>query len=611
MNKLITSVAPSFGLARDPSPSEFLEGNIIIPKKMSPRTPGKLSLRATPWAREILNNFHPESGTRSVTVAIAVQMMKTTMMVLGMVYRMLFAPVPQMVVGGMSERFARREISEKRLHPLINANPWLKELKPHDHNEFRFLEMAMAYAPILVTGAGSDTNLAGSTQGMVLIDEAAKIIQRDSEKAQEAHPIRLAQDRTQDFVGQDFHWMSSTPNSSSHIFWEDVEAASYTHFYCPCPHCREYFKFEFEASNGDKKFTPGELEKTIEEARPGNIYRSIVWDPAARNKDGTWSENKIRETAHYVCPHNGCPITDTDRVNMLLQYESKAENENAAKSNISYRVPCFYKPNRNFADLALSFVDRGDLINTGLQVFFNHQLALPWEDVDINLKDEAIWDCRATGDIAYQRGMVPNVPGVLFAAADWGQKEINWVVGLLDKEENVWIVDWGTVSGLNQLLIERKKWQYARARKPNVMLRPRLGLIDSGDEANEIYKMCQQSGRFWQPSKGSEADSGEWHQSTVKAYPGLPLFVYVDKVAKDDLYDARIHQKRGTRRLHLPNNVTADLIAGMSGQRRIDKGLRARWKKVKSDHYGDAIKLLVVLTWILSSRRAPGDAAGD
>lgn len=610
MNKLVSSVSPSFGLTRDPLPSEYLEGRIIIPKKMSPRSPGKLSLRATPWAREILDTWHAESGVRSVTLAIAVQMIKTTLMVLGMVYRMLFSPVPQMVVGGMSEKFARREISDKRLHPLIKGNPFLKELMPHDPNEFRALEMAMAYAPILVTGAGSDTNLAGSTQGIVAIDEAAKIILKESDKAQEAHPIRLAQDRTQDFVGQDFHWTSSTPNSSSHIFWEDVEAGTFTHFYVPCPHCGEWFKFEFEASNGDKKFTPGELEKTIEEARPGNIYRSIVWDPSARNKDGTWSEGKIRETAHYVCPKNGCRITDTERADMLLKCESQAENLNASKGNVSFRVPCFYKPNRSFADLALAFVDRGDLINTGLQVLFNHQLALPWEDVDITLKDESIWDCRATGDIAYQKGMVPNVPGVLFAAADWGLKEINWVVGLLDQEENVWVIDWGTVAGLDQLLIERKKWQYARSRKPDVMIRPRLGLIDSGDEANEIYKACQQSGGFWIPSRGSEADSGEWHMTKVKNYPRLPLYIYVDKVAKDDLYDARIHEKRD-RRLYLPQNVTADLIAGMSGQRRLDKGLRARWKKVKTDHYGDCIKLLTVLTWITSTRRKPGDAAGD
>lgn len=610
MNKLVTTVAPAFGLARDPLPSDYLEGNIIIPKKMSPRTPGKLSFRSTPWAREILNNWHAESGVRSVTLAIAVQMMKTTLMVLGMVYRMLFSPVPQMVVGGMAREFARREISEKRLHPLIKGNAFLRELMPRDPNEFRYLEMAMAYAPILVTGAGSDTNLAGSTQGIVAIDEAAKIILKDSEKAQEAHPIRLAQDRTQDFAGQDFHWMSSTPNSSSHIFWEDCEAGTFTHFFVKCPHCREWFKFELEATNGEKKFTPGELEKTIDEARPGSIYRSVVWDPAARNKDGTWSEGKIRESAHYVCPHNGCRITDSERARMLLDTESKALNENADPSNRSYRVPCFYKPNRTFADLALAFVNRGDLINTGLQILFNHQLAQPWEDVDITLKDEAIWDCRATGDIAYQRGTVPNVPGMLFAAADWGQTQTHWVVGLIDAEENVWVIDWNTVSSLQQLLIERKKWQYARARKPNVLLRPRMGLLDSGDEANEIYKACQQSGGFWVPSKGSEAESGEWHQTKVKNYPGLPLYIYVDKVAKDDLYDARIHRKQG-RRLYLPSNVTADLIAGMSGQKRIDKGLRARWKKVKTDHYGDGIKLLTVISWITSRRRVPGDAAED
>jgi len=120
-------------------------------------------------------------------------------------------------------------------------------------------------------------------------------------EAQEAHPIRLAEDRTKDYIGQEFIWKSSTPNSPNHIFWQDVEAGTYTHFYVPCPHCGEYFKFEFEAANGDKALTPGELEKTSGDGQP-DIYRSLVWDPDSRNADGTWNEVKVRESAHYVCP---------------------------------------------------------------------------------------------------------------------------------------------------------------------------------------------------------------------------------------------------------------------------------------------------------------------
>jgi len=456
MSRLGKQVKPSFRFDLSPQPSKWCEENLIIPRKMSPRSAGKLSLRSTPWARPILDCWHPESGVRRCNVAIAVQMLKTFLMCLGITYRMKFSPVPQMIVGGMAEKFARREISEKRLHPLINANPILAALKPHDSHQFRLLEMAMAYAPILVTGAGSDTNLAGSTQGIVAIDEASKIEMYSSLEAQEAHPIRLAEDRTKDYIGQEFIWKSSTPNSPNHIFWQDVEAGTYTHFYVPCPHCGEYFKFEFEAANGDKALTPGELEKTSGDGQP-DIYRSLVWDPDSRNADGTWNEVKVRESAHYVCPKNGCKIVDTDKPAMLQAFEEKHLNEKASMADRSFRVPSFYKPSRTFADLSWAFLDRGDLFNTGLQVLYNHEYALPWEDIDVNVKDEDIWDCvvAKNSDIAYQRGQVPRVPGKLVVGADWGEKETHWVVALIDREENIWVVDWGTVDGLEALIREK------------------------------------------------------------------------------------------------------------------------------------------------------------
>jgi len=123
----------------------------------------------------------------------------------------------------------------------------------------------------------------------------------------------------------------------------------------------------------------------------------------------------------------------------------------------SFRVPSFYKPSRTFADLSWAFLDRGDLFNTGLQVLYNHEYALPWEDIDVNVKDEDIWDCvvAKNSDIAYQRGQVPRVPGKLVVGADWGEKETHWVVALIDREENIWVVDWGTVDGLEALIREK------------------------------------------------------------------------------------------------------------------------------------------------------------
>jgi phage terminase large subunit GpA-like protein len=605
MNRLASIVAPHFRFDRAPSVTDWAEKNLRLPPEMSPRSHGPFSVRSRPWARELLEVWHPESGVRKCDVAAGVQITKTTSMVVGICYRMCYQPVPVMIVGGMSADFAKREISTKRLHPLINANEVLRRLKPYDPNQFGKGEMMMAYAPILVTGAGSDTNLAGSTQGIVAIDEAAKILQEASDEAPEAHPIRLAEDRTKDFLGSEFVWKSSTPNSPNHLFWQDVQAGTFTHLYVPCPHCGEYFPFEFESRKGGEVASAVQLGETMDEGKPRE-YRSVVWSQAARNEDGTWDEAKVRETTRYICPHNGCEIRDEHKPKMLEAYEARDHNTRASSSHRSYRIPSFYAPTRRFSDLAMAFLSRGDLFSTGLQVFFNHELALPWTDIDLRLKDEDLWACRAEGDIAYVRGMVPSKPGVLFAAADIGQTASHWCVAMIDAEENLWVVDWGTVLSIDDLLKQPGQWVYHRAGKPEAKMRPHRGLVDSGDFTSDVYKMCQRSGRFWWPSKGSNATSGEWGQSKLAAYSGLMLYTYVDKVAKDELYDLRIHRKTG-RRVFLPADVTTDFIDGLRGQERVNKGMNARWKDVREDHYGDALKLIQVLSWIFSGSRAPGD----
>ena len=604
MNRCVPSVRQHFTFDRDPAPSEWAEGNITIPRKMSPTMPGKVSFGTRPYVRPILDCWHPESGVRKCDVAGAVQLFKSTVIGLGTAYRSKYAPVPILIVGGMSAEFAKREISEKRLHPLFEANECLRMLKPHNPDKFKLGEMNLAFNTILVTGAGSDTNLAGSTQGIVVIDEAAKISARGSEEAPEAHPIRLAEDRTAEYVGQEFIYKSATPNSPNHIFWKDVLAGTNTHFYVPCPHCGLYFPFEFEGKKGSDLLTPGQLEQSRDDAKPDH-YRSVIWSPDARNGDGTWSESRIRESAHYQCPHNGCRIADTDKPKMLTAYEEVDHNTDAPRSHRSFRVNSLYNLKRTFAEMALKFVGRGDLFNTGLQSFYNHHLALPWEEIDVKLKDEDLLSCKAEGDIAYVRGMVPAVEGVLFAGADYGQLMTHWVVALVDRAENIWVVDWGTELAVRGLLKEKEKWIYHRAAKPDKKIKPRIGFVDSSDNTEVIYQMCRDSGGFWWPTKGSDASSGVLNVQQLKRYFGVSLITFVDKIAKDDLYDRRIRQKKGSR-VFLPSDVTDDLIDGLRGQERIERGPFARWKKVLRDHYGDALKNILITVWYYAANRRPG-----
>jgi len=86
MNRLVKMVESQFRFEKDPPVSEWSEG-LVLPKQMSPRSPGPLSWRSRPWARAILDCGHADSGVRKCDLSIAVQMAKTTMMVIIAAYR--------------------------------------------------------------------------------------------------------------------------------------------------------------------------------------------------------------------------------------------------------------------------------------------------------------------------------------------------------------------------------------------------------------------------------------------------------------------------------------------------------------------------------------------
>ena len=197
----------------------WLEQNITLPRKFSPAYPGPYRVARNPTSRAILDCWHPSSGVRICTNMSGSQLAKTTEGALGSAYRMAHSPMPEIILSP-SKKWMQREIAEKRLVPLIDANPVLRRLKPANAHLFRKLDMQMLGGSISLEGAGSDTSTAGSTQGIVWIEEAAKITHQEKEESPEAHPIRLAFERTKQFRGVEFHYLSFTPNTPAHLAYE-------------------------------------------------------------------------------------------------------------------------------------------------------------------------------------------------------------------------------------------------------------------------------------------------------------------------------------------------------------------------------------------------------
>lgn len=612
-SRIAAALAQDFHFETAPPVVEWLEKNIVLPKSMSPAMPGPYSTRRQPTSRAILETWHPNSGVRSCVNVAGAQVAKTTEGVLGSAYRTNWAPLPELVVGP-SEDWLRREISEKRFMALIDANPALRRMKPFDPSKFRKLYYELIGAPITIEGAGSSTATAGSTQGIIWIEEAAKIEHMDREEAPEAHPIKLAFERTKAFKGLEFHYLSFTANHSSHLAWQLYEAGRRTHFHVPCPHCGEFFPLEFELRKKSDDDRDEDLEARLEEsqleANP-DCYRSLIWSPDARNTvTGLWSEAKVRETARYVCPHNGCEIAEESRFGMVAKFETKDHNEEAPKSAASFRRPSFYSPSVTLGDMACEFLKRGDLFTTGLQNFYNSWLALPWEKMTCNVKDEDVAALRVpqSSPDSYRKGQLPhNLEGMLAVAADPGQHRTHWLAGFLPGDESVWVVDYGTVGNVSDLVDERHRMSWeVHGGKASRKFAPFIGLVDSSDQPRDVLDMCRASGGFWWPTRGSDATAGApWNRTRSRSHPDLWLYVFLDYYLKNEVYDRRIKQKRGAP-IYLPTNAGPDLLSQLSGQQRVLVNGRSQWKKIPNDHWGDCLKQLVLLQWIIKAGMRPG-----
>lgn len=583
--RLIPHIRACLNFDRPPGVVEWLERNIVLPASMSPRQPGPFRVASRPQMAPILECFHPNSGVRTLAVAAGSQWAKTTIGTLGTAYLIKNAPGP-MLIAGPAEDWAGEELSKKRLRALIEENHCLKLEKPFNTDDFKILHMAMIGMPIDIVGANSPTGLAGSTRRYVWIEEAAKIRQQKHEGAHEAHPIRLAFERTKDFAGMHFRYLSSTPNSPHNLFWHHILKGDQTIFPIECKHCREWFPFEWIYPRNRDRVSREFYAKT-----PAD-YCSVKWPESARQVDGSWDEERVRRDAVFICPHNGCEISNEDKLAMLPVYEQHRQNKTAAAETRSFRVPSFYSPRVTFGDMALMFLDRGDLFTSGLQNFFNSWCALPWEELEYNVKDEAILKLKGS----HARGVIPSKPGILLFTADPGEHATHWMVTAIMKDGTAIVIDWGTVNKPEDVLAAdfRAARRYPLA-GADQMLAPHLGYMDSKFRPETVYAICKTSGGWLWPTRGQEARASTWSESSPSSHPGLTVYRYSDQLAKDELYGSRIAMGEQPG-IILPADLDASLVLGLTGQQKdADTGA---WKELLNDHYGDCLKLAIIGFWI-------------
>lgn len=601
-------IIDAFTRRQRPSVVDFLQDNIVLPAEFAPAGgQGPFRIGSRRYQIPILEAWNPDNGARSVTNSMATQMGKSSILALGMSYRMVHAPLPAIITAHSSD-WLKNEISLARLQPLINGNKILSALKPVDSDLFAAMDMHMQGMRIHLGGGNSPGALAGGTFGIVVIDEAAKIQHRGSEQAPEAHPINLALKRSDEFGDQAFDYLSSTPNVSSHPFWIRIEEGTMTYFFVACPHCREWFPFDFIGTDDDRAMHGRLINKSLP-----TDYRSVVWDTSARDASGKWNMSTVAETTRYICPHNGCEITEAQRLPMVEALEWRATNENADKRRLSFIGPSFFAPKFTFGRMATEFITSQIESLFGLQDFYNSRLARPWEKVKRQVKDANILSLKGT----YARRTIPTKPRWLILTADPGETRTHWMITAIGMDGTLHVIDWGTVLSIEDL----GRPDFIRARSYPIagtddFVQPVRGFCDSGYMANRVYDMCGRSRSFWWPTYGANTRTGTYTLSKITSHPGLERIAYVDHTAKMELYIQRI-AALGSPGVTIPADAEiielADdkgLIAGLTGQKLMEVGDLGEFKKIPWDHYGDTLKIALIASWVFDQLADVGERVG-
>jgi len=516
----------------------------------------------TPYLNEPLECF-ADVDVSDLVLVFGTQLGKTTMIQVGTAWRVVNKPQP--FVWVMPTEGLAKSFSETRWMPLFDDSPTLQAQKPSNPNKFKNLEQHFRRCTGNFVGSNSPANLASRPAGLLLLDEVDKF---NKETDQETSALHLAENRTKSFVGA-LRVKTSTPTTVDGPIWQEYLKGTQEKYMIPCPHCAERLEM---------------------------LWEQVRWDKEAKT-DGKWDMSRVEETAHYECQHCKAPINDGQKIEALTEGVWEASNPTAQKGFRSFHLNSLYAPWRScsFGALAVKFLRDSETL-AGLQDFFNSTLAQPWEQVETSIGDAKILGLK--GD--YDHATCPiDDPAAVVLCADIGQTESHWVVTAFANDGSASVIDYGTVLAVEDMLGLIGK-QYPTP--SGAMVQAECGLVDSGWATYRVYQMCMDSGGFFHPAKGSGATfGGKISRTALEQYPGVVLYGFIDGTLKGELYLTRI--KDGKPPVQIPRKVTQDFLKGISGQklvkRKTPSGQVFVWKDIRSDHFGDALKLCCVAWHVL------------
>lgn len=341
---------------------DWVENNVIIP---TGAIRGRVSLRMTPYLREPLERFG-DRLTKHLILCFGSQAAKTTLIILGMLYRLVKDPQDAMWV--MSNRELAHSFSKARWMKFVEeCEPALALVRKTSRGEidrhlFSFMEQHFVTMFLKFVGSNSPSNLASHPCGVIVMDETDKY---GEQSKYEAAALDLAEERVKTFPFP-LIVKASTPTVEGRVIWPEFLKTDQRYYWVPCPRCERNILFKLSI-------------KTEEHGLCGIRWWHEHEDEA--KTDGNWDMAKVAQLAYYKCQACGGQIQEYERPNMIEHGNWVPSNLHAEPGRFGYHLSSIYSilsPKTSLASIAIQWLLSRNLLSAR-QNFINSWLAETWD----------------------------------------------------------------------------------------------------------------------------------------------------------------------------------------------------------------------------------------
>lgn len=464
------------------SPSEWAVKNFVFDE---PDNHGPFRLSGNEYVADVLNDF-AKPTISDIALVWGSQTKKTGTLMAGLAWCIVNDPCG--MLWAMPNETLAQKFSQQRLQPAFRATDAVRRLIPtgvHRHS-FKSLSMMMGGAILNLIGTHSAANLASNPCRRVFGDELDKF---NEGGAKEADAVNLLDQRTKDQVNPQ-RWKTSTPTVTDGLIWQEYLKGNQMRYFVPCPYCGERVVFGWS-----KDYTVLPLT---------GVEAWIAWDQEARGRDGAWDLDRVKASAHAVCPHCKGKIGNEHKTGMVRLGEWRATNTSAPSSFVSRHLSSLYSTSTEttFGVLAVKFLQSKRSMN-GTQGFINGDLAEPYENQESRGRRVEI---VVSGSADPVPGSEPILTADFQAVAPY-----------------IWMVVRAWAPGGHSRLVwagHCDDWDSLRRIQLRFAVPDRSVVVDSGFQASTVYEQClrwglRMSGAAgglpywlgWLPSKGREKEA--------------------------------------------------------------------------------------------------------